>query len=129
LQIVASSSFGTTRGVSCAWGMAAPPMRIPRTTSHIAAVTRAQNGYARCARSLSAGVATPDARGNGRGGIGSGRAARARASRSGSINASSGLMGSMRIVIGILAAVLHPSRRERASSLSRSASSSACSAR
>ena len=42
---------------------------------------------------------------------GSGRAARARASSSGSTSASSGLTAPMSIVIGILAASLHPSRR------------------
>ena len=50
LQKRASSPCGTTRGVSCACGIAAPPMRIPRTSSQSAAVTRAQNGYGRCSR-------------------------------------------------------------------------------
>ena len=43
LQKRASSACGMTRGLSCACGIAAPPMRMPSTTSHIAAVTRAQN--------------------------------------------------------------------------------------
>ena len=45
LQIVAASSpGGTTRGRSWAWGIAAPPIRIPRTSSQRAAVSRAQAG-------------------------------------------------------------------------------------
>ena len=58
-------------------------------------------------------AATCAARGTRGIGTGSGRTARARASSSGSTSASSGLTGSMGIVIGILAASLHPSRRLR----------------